>query len=77
MPLKRAASNHTCVESFNYWGSRRFLSRRIKRRPAFFEICEGLGMRAVGLLLYGNLRFGRNKEFRRSLQTAENLNNAH
>ena len=32
-------------------------------------------MRAVGLLLYGNLRFGRNKEFRRSLQTAENLNN--
>lgn len=31
-------------------------------------------MRAVGLLLYGNLRFGRNKEFRRSLQTAENLN---
>ena len=73
MPLKRAASNHTCVESFNYWGSRRFLSGRIKRRPASFEICEGLGMRAVGLLLYGNLRFRRNKE----LQTAENLNNAH
>lgn len=54
MPLKRAASNHTCVESFNYWGSRRFLSGRIKRRPASFEICEGLGMRAVGL--YGSYR---------------------
>ena len=32
MPLERAASNHTRVESFNYWGSRRFLSRRIKTR---------------------------------------------
>lgn len=77
MPLERAASNHTRVESFNYWGSRRFLSGRIKRRLASFEICKGLGMRPVGLLLYRNLRFGRNKEFRRSLQTAENLNNAH
>lgn len=77
MPLERAASNHPRVESFNYWGSRRFLSGRIKRRPASFEICEGLGMLTVGLLLYGNLRFRRNKEFRRSLQTAENLNNAH
>ena len=77
MPLERAASNHTRGESFNYWGSRRFLSGRIKRRPASFEICKGLGMRAVGLFLYRNLRFGRNKEFRRSLQTAENLNNAH
>ena len=77
MPLERAASNHTRVESFNYWGSRRFLSGRIKRRLASFEICKGLGMRPVGLLLYTNLRFGRNKEFRRSVQTAENLNNAH
>ena len=47
MPLERAASNHTRVESFNYWASRRFLSGRIKRRTACLEICKGLEIRVV------------------------------
>lgn len=47
MPLERAASNHTRVESFNYWGSRRFLSGRIKRRTACLEICKGRETRVV------------------------------
>lgn len=58
MPLKRAASNHTWRRELQLIGALDvFLVGGLKGGQASFEICEGLGMRAVGLLLYGNLRF--------------------